>query len=194
MKKIGIFGGAFDPPHNGHLSTIDNLLSSGLIDQVWLVPASDDRYDKKPNATAVQRLDLVKALGAESIDPGRVRIETCQIEGKLPGSATIELLDYLSTSNPEHQYFFVIGADNVDISWWKEAKRLSKEATFIVVPRPGQLLTDLPKNMRTLDSSTVKSFDVSSSKVRESVAAGKAIDKLVPAAVANYIRSARLYL
>lgn len=194
MQRIALFGGSFDPPTRGHAATVSNVLNSGLVDAVWIAPAGDDRYDRPLRASAPDRRRLVELL-LEDCFPGdsRVRIEPAQLEGKLPGSATVDLFDYLKASYPSAQYFFVIGADNLaKVVEWREFSRLSKELRFLVVPRLGEHLpAEIPPYATVIEGGVLSG--VSSSAARERVARGEVTDDLLSPGVRDFIAAHRLY-
>lgn len=194
MRRIALFGGSFDPPTLGHGAVVANVLASGLVDEVWFVPAGGDRYDRPLVAGAEDRRALVEHLIAD-LFPGdpRVRLEAVQLEGRLPGSTTIDLVDFLRGIHPHTQFFFVIGADNINkVGAWREAERLVTLVRFLAVPRIGEAIPAvIPPYVTVLDGG--RHSDVASTVVRERRRSGGAIDDLVSPGVARYIATRGLY-
>lgn len=194
MARIALFGGSFDPPTGGHAATARNVLKSGLVDELWFVPAGDDRYDRSVVAPAEDRRAMVEQFVAEQF-PGdaRVKIETAQLDGLLPGSTTIGLVDYLKARDRGNTLFFVIGADNIGkIPQWKEYDRLATMVRFLAVPRIGDALpTEVPPVVTVIEGGEYSS--ASSSAVRRALARGESVEHLITPAVADYIRVKGLY-
>lgn len=194
MARIALFGGSFDPPTRGHVATARNVLRSGLVDELWFVPAGDDRYDRTLVVSADARRTMVELLLAEEFaGDSRVKIERAQIDGRLPGSATIDLVDYLKEREPGNTLFFVIGADNIGkITGWKEYERLSHTVRFLAVPRLGDTIApELPPAVTVLEGGEPSS--ASSSEVRRLLAKGEPTDHLLTPEVAEFIRCNNLY-
>lgn len=195
-KKIAVYGGAFDPPHVGHMFVITALLNTEGIDEVWLVPAGDDRYDRPVNAAAHDRLKMVEILRGEYGEcASKILIETVQLEGKLPGSATINLIDNLRSRFPQHEFFFVIGADNVKaVPSWREYERLLRAVKFLIVSRHGVPMPDkLPGNMKFISAHEDAATDISSTTVRVLLKKVKCAAGYVPAKILSYIAERGLY-
>ena len=194
MGRIALLGGSFDPPTRGHAATARNILQSGLVDELWFVPAGDDRYDRPVVATADDRRAMLERFITD-VFPGdtRVKLEAAQLDGRLPGSATIELVDYLRMQEPGHTFFFVIGADNIGkITGWKEYDRLSRTIRFLAVPRLGDAIPSvIPPAVTIIDGGEHSS--ASSSEVRRLLAAGESAEQLLTPHVSEYIVKKSLY-
>lgn len=196
MKRVALFGGSFDPPHFGHVLTISHVLNSDLVDEVRVVPVGDDRYDKPLYASAEHREEMVRRMIlSEFPDTDSVKLETIQLEGKLSGSTTTQLLDALEEREKDTHFSFVIGADNIEeISKWKSADSLMQDRTFIVVSRLGEdISTPLPPYVTLINDSENITNNFSSSIVREHIGSEKVIAGMVPHAVVDYIRGKALY-
>lgn len=181
---VGIFGGSFNPVHNGHIALARAIVERGLVDEVWLTlsplnPLKNNPTDLLPDNT---RLEMLR-LATEGI-PG---LRVCDIELTMPRpSFTINTLRELSRRNPGIGFRLIIGADNMLIfDRWKEHDEILRDYAPIVYPRPGfpcPQAIDLPVH------------DVSSTLVRNLIAAGdERAATLIPAPVLNYITSRRLY-
>src|SRR4051812_41756495 len=121
MNRIAVFGGAFDPPHVGHLSIVSALINSALSSEVWFVPTGDIR-DKPACAPSAQRTKMLQIFIEENFkSDAAVRLNLCQMEGSSPGSYTIDLMRHLRGLHPDHEFSFVIGSDLLkDLPRWKE--------------------------------------------------------------------------
>ena len=195
MKKIALFGGTFDPPHLGHVLTITALLNSESVDEVWVVPVGDDRIDKVPVTSGHHRRAMVECMLAECFSGEPVRLEPIQLDGKLPGSYTVDLLKFLKSKNQADEFAFVIGADNaLKVKDWKEGNWLWDNARFIVMPRLGEPQpTGLPQNFTILPVSGYTHTNASSSTMRENLKLNAKLNGIVPQSVQGYIRKNSIY-
>jgi len=195
-RAIAIFGGAFDPPHLGHALIVGNILNSGMVDGVWLVPVGDERVDKAPVARAEDRRKMTEALIQDCFThDSRVRLETIQLDGTLAGSYTIDLMRALRKAHPDCDFMFVIGSDNVtQIEDWKDPDSLKTEVSFLVVPRLGIRVPEkLPACFIMLPHDNTLESSVSSSGIRKLIAKGATVAGAVGPAVWRFIQEKRLY-
>ena len=199
MERIAVFGGAFDPPHNGHLVTIGKLLNSGEFSKVIVVP-SGDRPDKPERARAAERVHMVRlALDDGFLGDSRVELFTEQALGSV-GYRTVDLHESLTTIYPHASLEFVIGSDLLaELPVWQEVPRLKKAITFLYLARPG--VADFSFEERVREGFNVKKFEfepesgvmVSSSSLREALGEGRSTVGLLPSVVREYIQLRRLY-
>lgn len=203
-KRIALYGGAFDPIHNGHLATIALILNSGAADEVLVIP-SGDRPDKPNTIAAQHRMELSRLAIAEAFgsDPA-VMVSDLQASGSL-GFASIELLDYFKNKQPDAELLLVVGAELLrDLAGWKEAERLKLEAHFLVVRRPSvkssapepELQAELQVEWRTewqaewrstiLAAPSEAQVLVSSTTLRELIRSGARCAGLMPKSVYDY--------
>jgi nicotinate-nucleotide adenylyltransferase len=194
QTRLAIYGGAFDPIHNGHLATIAQLLASGQVDTVVVVP-SGDRPDKRSAVSAVDRLQMTR-LAVEEAFPGdpRVSVSDLHATGKV-GYGTIDLVDHFM-KQPEVVPYVVLGHELlVDLPKWKEEARLRSVARFIVIPRPGAVAAELPQGISAvwLRSPYDAGVLVSSTTIREMLGKGLSCAGLLPTSVVRFCRSNGLY-
>lgn len=179
--NIALFGGSFNPPHNGHLMIAQQMLDFSDSDEVWFLP-NYGQAPPKPVASVEDRLAMTKLL----VLP-RTRVSTIEIDNKLSGE-TIDILPFLPK---EHRFSFVIGSDLLQsFSTWRDWQKLLAAMPFWVYPRHGFPLAPLHAGMRALSGEEI---NISSTDVRERVARGLSIDQCVPVAVAEYIQKHGLY-
>jgi nicotinate-nucleotide adenylyltransferase len=180
--RLGVMGGTFDPVHVGHVAAARAAATRIALDRVLFVPAGQPPH-KAGHATPEQRYEMTRlAIAGE---PG---FAASRIELDRPGpSYTVDTLRALR--GPE--LFFICGADAIrDLPTWHEWEELPKLATFVAVTRPGVAPPEVP----CATYIEIPGVDVSSSAIRERVAAGLPIDGMVAPAVARYIHEHRLYL
>lgn len=184
ILTVGIFGGSFNPVHNGHIAVAESVLKSGLADEVWLTlsPQNPLKSGSSELIDDHQRLEMLR-LAAEGL-PG---LRVCDIELCLPRpSYTINTLNELSRRHPGIRFRLLIGADNMQIfDRWRAADEILERYSPIVYPRPGYPCEGC------ID---MEQFNVSSTEIREMLKRGESINNLVPGKVEIYIRDNRLYL
>jgi len=135
MIKTGLYFGSFNPIHVGHMAIANYMVEYTDIDQLWFVVSPQNPLKKKKSLLDdYQRLELViRAIGDD------LRFRASKVEFGLPKpSFTIDTLTYLSEKFPTHQFFILMGSDNLDsINKWKNADVLLANYDIIVYPRPG---------------------------------------------------------
>ncbi len=182
--NIGLLGGAFNPPHNGHLMIARQVLDFAGMDEVWFLP-NYGQLPPKPVAPVEDRLAMTKLLKLSHTD-----VSTLEIDHTLDGD-TINLLPFLPK---EHTFHFIIGSDQLPtFHLWGRWKELLKTMPFLVFPRYGFPNEPLYPNMRMVASEMLVGSNLSSTKIRTRVGKGLSIDQFVPREVASYIRDHRLY-
>ncbi|MCZ0756952.1 nicotinate-nucleotide adenylyltransferase [Anoxybacillus sp. J5B_2022] len=187
MKKIGIFGGTFDPPHNGHLLMANEVLHALMLSEIWFMPNHIPPHKQHEQVTnSDDRLHMLKLAVA---DHPQFKIETIELE-RGGASYTYDTMRQLKTMYPNDEFYFIIGADMVEyLPHWYCIDELVQLVTFVGVKRPGfSLRTPYP-----IVEVEIPEFAVSSSLIRERVKQGKSIRYLVPECVRQYIEGKRLY-
>ena len=181
MIRTGIFGGSFNPIHNGHISLARQLREKAGLDEVWLMvspqnplKATTDLLDDKT------RMQMVR-LAVE----GETGIIASDYEMHLPKpSYTWNTLEALKQDYPNREFMLMIGGDNWDLfDKWYRADDIRKNFQIIVYPRRG-----FKGGIDGLDL-----IDISSTDIRQRIKAGKSIKHMVPKAVAEYIMKHELY-
>lgn len=133
--RIGIFGGAFDPPHAGHRWVVESALSDPrlALDEVWVVPTWEPPHKPAARSAFVERLRAVRELLRG------LRARVLDIEARLgTPSYTVRTLEVLAAESPEHEFTLVMGSDQADLfDSWHEPARIRELAGLAVVPRSG---------------------------------------------------------
>lgn len=190
--RLGLLGGTFDPPHEGHLDAARRCRDALELDRVLLVVANDP-WQKAPRALAEDRFAMA-AAAAEGVD----RVEASRIEIDRGGPTyTVDTVEELAAAarragQPGPDVFLVVGADLVpDLRTWRRVDDLRHKVTLAVVSRPGSPRPEAPGwRVAHVDGGGV---DVSSSDVRDRLARGLDVGGLVPPAVVRCIRRRGLY-
>lgn len=187
MAKIGVFGGTFDPIHNGHLKAAQDVAEKLKLDLVLFVPTADS-WQKDLVSTASHRVAMLKlALAANP----KFQLDLTDVE-RGGATYTIDTLRDLKTKHPDDELFFILGTDAfAGINTWKDSESLYSLAKFAVVSRPGYQLDSANAEKVTVVS--IEALNLSATQVREAVQSGQDITDLVPAEVANYIKVNNLY-
>jgi len=195
--RVGILGGAFNPPHIGHLVSAQEALIQLELEKVVFMPMGEAPHREVPGDPGAEaRLELVEL--AISGDP---RFETSRMEIDRPGpSYTVDTLRELHEKSPKDELFLILGGDQAAaLRSWRDPEEVLSLATVAVVERSnwsrnaiGITLGRLPgaQRIRYLDLPVVQ---VSSSTIRRRVAEDLPIRYWVPDKVAEHIADADLY-
>ncbi len=215
-QRIAVYGGTFDPVHNGHLQVAEAVLKAFALDRLLFVPASVPPHKRKQTISSpFHRLAMLVLATATA---NRMFVSTIELEAPTR-PYTIETLGRLRMELEPVRLFFIMGADSFrDVTSWREHTRLLSEYDVIVATRPGydngesiaghlasslqERIVDLRggrlPSVENLDSPHIYltdyvAVDVSATDIREAVEQGGAIDGMVPQMVAAYIEKYKLY-
>jgi nicotinate-nucleotide adenylyltransferase len=192
MGRLGVLGGSFNPVHLAHLHVARLAREAGGLDEVLFVPAARPPHKAAAAlAPAPHRLAMLQlALEGES------EFALCDIELHRDGPRyTVETLDTLARSYPGRRLTFIMGLDSLaDLPGWRDPERILESHAVIAVDRPGldpkAVDPGLAGRVRIV---TGNPLAISSTRVRERVAAGRSIRELVPHGVDTYIAEHGLY-
>lgn len=207
MKKIGIFGGSFDPIHFGHLRPALEILEALSLDRMLFVPSGRPPHRDAPMASAAHRLAMLKAALA---DEPRFGIDEREIRRDAP-SYTVDTLTELRAGHGEDALILVVGLDAfMGFPAWHRWRDIFGLAHVVVAHRPGwRLQTDgeiaeVLRERQVQDSSglagtagklllqPVTQLEISSTQVRAAARQGE-VRYLVPEAVRAYIKNSHCY-
>jgi nicotinate-nucleotide adenylyltransferase len=192
-ERIGILGGTFDPPHAGHVAAGRAAVETLGLDRLLLVVANDpwQKSGRRTVSPAEDRYALTEALAADI-----PRAEASRLEVDRGGpSYSVETAEALlaGAGSPAPELYLVVGADLVpELETWERPDDLKRLVVLAVVSRPHSPEPVVPAGWRSarVDGPAV---DVSSSEVRERLAAGGSVEGLVPAGVIRCIRRLDMY-
>lgn len=192
MKKMGFYGGTFDPPHLGHLHVVSSLLERGVVDEITICPTSYSHL--KPfhliAATNQERLEMVKIQFSSM---PKVSIDEGEIFQKGP-VYTIDTLRRLKKTFPEAGWHLILGEDAAcQLPLWKEWESLIQEFPLIICPREigGKEAKILP--MIEKSKVDIPLREISSTEIKERLIKNLFCDHLVDRKVLDFIKQNSLY-
>jgi len=213
--RIGLFGGTFDPVHNGHLRAARLVQKRFGLDRIFFVPSAIPPHKARPDmAPARDRLGMTALAVA-----GRGDWTASPVELRAGGpSYSIRTIETMRRRFPRARLFFIVGADAfLEIKTWREWARVLRSCAFIVMTRPGFRLAaaagvlgpawkDALRRVVPGGRLSDREFDppavfflpiaalpVSSTRIRARARDGRSLAGLVPRAVADHIRTKGLY-
>ena len=188
-ERIGIYGGTFDPVHQGHLILAQDALESLRLSRLIFIPAavSPHKLSREPGAPGSARLAMLAAAIAHD---SRFAVDDCELRRPGPSFAfdTVEILrDRLAAGS---ELFYLIGEDNVAaLATWHRIADLHEMVTFVVFRRITPTLVSPDKSFSNL----TRRIDISATEIRKRVASGQSIRYLVPDEVRAIIIADGLY-
>lgn len=186
MKEIGILGGTFDPPHIGHMIIANEVYDALNLDEVWFIPTNEPPHKDKASSSAINRLEMLQ-LAVEGNNDFFVNDIEMKRSGK---SYSIDTIKQLKATHENAQFYFIIGADNIEyLPHWYKIDELIELVHFVGVKRTA-FNTETNYPVTLVD---VPLIDVSSSFIRARVEEGKTIRYWVEENVYAYIKEHQLY-
>lgn len=211
--KIGIFGGSFNPPHNGHVNSLTTVQKKMGFDKIHIIPNSQNPLKIQTEAPAPEHRIEMARLAFSTYGKAFV-IDDCELKrgGK---SYTIDTIKELRKTNESKDLYLIIGADNFEaLSTWKDYKKILEEVNLIVTTRPGyqipQSEDEWPDYLnglvgesdfgtlelttgRSIEFITLDDLDISSSELRKKLRVGRPVEKYLPLSVESYIKANKIY-
>ncbi|RSK56274.1 nicotinate-nucleotide adenylyltransferase [Bacillus canaveralius] len=186
MRKIGILGGTFDPPHYGHLLIANEVLAALDLEAIWFMPNQDPPHKNKAKVQSEHRLRMLELA---TLDHPRFQIEPLELTRK-GRSYTIDTMRLLKQKYQNVSFYFLIGADMIEyLPKWHRIDELMEMVQFVGVRRPSYSHeTSFP-----ISYVEVPEMGVSSSMLRARLLKGKTVRYLLPESVRTYIEENNLY-
>lgn len=185
----GVFGGSFNPVHNGHIALAREVVARRLADRVLMVLSPLNPLKEDPGALIADDLRMEMLQIACAPWP---ELSACAIELSMPRpSYTIDTLRRLSRENPSEEFRLIIGADNWEcFDRWKRHDEILRDYHPVVYPREGCAMAAGDSRATPLRGAMLP---VSSTQVRERLAKGLPVNNMLPPGVLDYIRAHHLY-
>jgi nicotinate-nucleotide adenylyltransferase len=214
MKKIGLFGGTFNPIHLGHLRSAEEIRESFELDEVIFIPASDPPHKNKGKIIpASLRAEMVRLSIVDN-----PRFALSEVELRRPGkSYSVQTIGHFRQRFGEDtQLYFILGLDAfLEINTWKDCAALFSLCHFIVMTRPGFEKNFSPEHLPVepegnfcydphkggyahpsgffIFPKEITALDISSTKIRENIQKGRSVRYLIPPSVEAFIYKNKLY-
>src|SRR5688572_9286849 len=188
-ERVGVLGGTFDPVHVGHLVAAVETRAALALDRVLMVVAGDP-WQKRDRvvASAADRLAMVNAA---AVDVEGVEASAIEIERDGP-SVTADTLEALVA--PARELFLILGSDAAaNMPTWRRLEETRDLATLVVVERDHTRSVEPPDEGWRVEHVRIPHIEISSTELRDRLAAGRPIDGLVPPAAVRVIRERGLY-
>lgn len=193
-KRIGLFGGSFNPVHIGHMMLAQYLAQFADFDEVWLLlsPSNPLKVNELSTSrtTDTQRLEMLRAASASD-----TRIRVCDIELSMPRpSYTVDTLRRLAELHPDTDFTLIIGSDNwLIFDQWRNHQYILDNFRVAVYPRPGYPLPATSGHPNVSFLLSAPQIEISSSFIRESITKGYDMSHFLPPPLPSYIKDHKLY-
>jgi nicotinate-nucleotide adenylyltransferase len=196
--KVGIFGGTFDPIHQGHMIIAEQVMDELDLSRVVFVPGGVPPHKEASSvrASAEERFDMVEAAVASN---ERFFVDRVEVDAGRP-MYSVETVHLLKGRSPAEDWYFISGADEVsNLLAWKDPDLLLEEVVMVAATRPGYDLGKLGhleaalRNFDRIFPVECTRVDISATGIRRRILQGKSVRYLVPEGVYEIIRDRRLY-
>jgi nicotinate-nucleotide adenylyltransferase len=198
IVKVGIFGGTFDPVHQGHMVIAEQVMGELGLSRVMFVPGGIPPHKEATSvrASAEDRFDMVEAAVAGN---ERFAVDRVEVDAGRP-MHSVETVQIFKERSPDDEWYFISGADEVaNLLAWKDPDRLLEEVVMVAATRPGfdlSKLGHLEAGLRNFDRIfpvECTRVDISATGIRRRMLQGKSVRYLVPEGVYRIISDRRLY-
>ena len=200
-NKIGLFGGSFNPIHNGHIDVSKIIFKKLELDELFFIPTYVSPHKlNQEHASSKDRIKMIN-LAINKIDDFKV----CDYETKKNSiSYTIDTINFFNSKYPTSEIYFLAGSDIINkLEYWYKINEIFKKCNFIIFSRPknesidllikNSMLTKQQKVFILKNKIDIKTDDISSTKIRFHISNGKSIKKFIPINVYDYIIEKELY-
>ncbi|MBC7421020.1 MAG: nicotinate (nicotinamide) nucleotide adenylyltransferase [Bdellovibrio sp.] len=211
--KIGIFGGSFNPPHNGHVNSLTTVQKKMGFDQIHIIPNNQNPLKIPMDGPSNEHRSEMARLAFSTYGK---QFSVNDIELKRGGkSFTIDTINELLKTHKSNELYLIIGADNFEnLSEWKDYKKILELVNIVVTTRPGYQIPETEEEWpdylsklvaesdfgtlelttgRSVEFITLDDLDISSSELRKKLRLGRPAEKYIPLSVESYIKANNLY-
>lgn len=198
--KIGIMGGTFDPIHIGHLLLGEFAYENFHLDEIWFLPNGNPPH-KTTDESGVSLDDRIEMVKLATVDVPYFRLNLYEASSK-KHSYTYSTMRALREMYPEHEFFFILGADSLfSIEQWKNFREIFPSCTILAAMRDDKDTESMQAQIRYLNEKygadirllQAPLVEISSTTIRRRAEKGLSIRYMVPDVVSEYIQSNALY-
>lgn len=198
-KRVGIFGGTFDPIHMGHMIVAETIMDEFALDRVVFIPAAEPPHKQGREISSAKHRYMMTLLATCS-NP-RFNVSDIELRRSGPSYSKDTLAELTKQHGSDNDFYFIVGADSiVSLHTWNRPDELLRMCHIVGASRPGcmpdmteirQHFGELAEKIHCLET---PELEISSTDIRQRVRDGKTIRYIVPDAVEQYIYKERLYL
>ena len=196
--KVGIFGGTFDPIHQGHMVIAEQVMGELALAHVLFVPAGIPPH-KEASSVRARTEDRYEMVEAAVEGNERFSVDRVEVDAGRP-MHSVETVQILKERSRDDEWFFITGADEVsNLLAWKDPDRLLEEVVMVAATRPGYDLSRLDhleaklRNFDRIFPVECTRVDISATGIRRRILQGKSVRYLVPEEVYEIIVERGLY-
>ena len=198
-KKVGIMGGTFNPIHLGHLLLAEEAKTQAGLDEILFMPSGCSYMKEEGSILSAKERIKMTALAIE--DNTSFSLSTLETE-RVGATYTFETLMQLKEQNPQNEYYFILGADNLfSIEKWKNPQLIFDNCTLIAAVRGDKDIIQIKEKADLLteefDAKVIllseRMIDISSTEIRERIKQGLSVRYMIPQKVLSYIEKYKLY-
>ncbi len=200
MQKLGLFGGSFNPPHNGHVHIAQAFVDELQLDNVIFLPAGNPYHKSSLHIDAEHRwqmtqyiIELDSRFAASDVDLNRAG-----------ATYTIDTINIFRQFYPQAELWWLMGMDSLmTLHTWKHWQTLARQVNIAVAARAGQMLTQLPHALHDYVGNALQTgslhflnapmLDISSTQIRAALAQQQDVSAWLPKTVAYYVQQQKLY-
>ena len=195
--NLGIYGGTFDPIHNGHVHAANEILKNSPCDKIIFVPAADPPHKKNNIITPFEkRFQWIKMV----IEHYK-NIDVSDLENSMNISYSVDLFNQLSNNYKGHKLYIIMGSDmSATFSTWKDYEEILTLASPITLVRDyyqqaiDQRLNNQQKNLFENSILKIKTLDISSTFIKDEIKDSKDVRKFVPKNIHKEVQEYYCYL
>jgi nicotinate-nucleotide adenylyltransferase len=194
LRKIGLFGGTFDPPHKAHLKLVDHIYQRLNLDCIYFIPTSIHAFKVNYKLTPVEiRYEM---LVAALVDKANFKISRIEID-RPSISYTVDTLRQFNTYEKleKVELYYLMGMDNLkDLHLWRNSDEILQLAKLVILKRPGyndlKLITSYRDKVIFVETPLI---NISSTNIRQQIRKGNSVHHLIPDSVIKIIKKYKLY-